>query len=47
MNVLENYIEEIHSEVSYIKDPKFIKVDITTNCYGPIKRDVNLFNVEE
>lgn len=47
MNLLEQYIVEIHKETPTqfddFKDVEFITVDITTNCYGHIKRSTNVF----
>jgi len=53
MNILEQYIIEIHSIKPYIKewtekfDKDFVIVDITTSCYGNKKRDKHVFNVDE
>lgn len=48
MNLLEQYIEEVHSEepLKY-PDREFVKVDVTTNCYGIKKRDTYIFNTFE
>ena len=47
MNLLEHYIVEIHKETPTqfddFKDVEFITVDITTNCYGHIKRSTTVF----
>ena len=54
MNVLEQYIKEIHSEESYVpewasefSDIKFVKVDVTTTCYGRDKRETHVFNTRQ
>ncbi|WJV31719.1 hypothetical protein QTG56_24085 (plasmid) [Rossellomorea sp. AcN35-11] len=47
MNVLEHYIKEIHSvdpyDVSFdtkeFAHKKFVKVDVTTNCYRNNKKN--------
>lgn len=53
MNLLEQYIEEIHSEEPFQSDwtecfpgKNFVKVDVTTNCYGNRKRDQHYFEEE-
>ncbi|MDW8515076.1 hypothetical protein RIB56_02945 [Priestia flexa] len=54
MNILENHIVEVHNEEPYdeywIKEfyPKtFVKVDMTIDCYGRVKRDTNIFETED
>ncbi len=54
MNLLEQYIKEIHSEVPYeaewmskFPDKKFVKVDVTTDCYGRLKRAKHIFDTKE
>ena len=54
MNLLEQYIVEVHSVepfteewVSEFPDRDFIKVDVTTNCYGRIKRVTRVFDRTE
>lgn len=54
MNLLEQYIVEIHSVEPYeaewtkeFPDREFLKVDLTTNCYGSQKRDEHIFNTVE
>ncbi|MCA1064693.1 hypothetical protein LCL98_14700 [Rossellomorea aquimaris] len=55
MNVLEHYIKEIHSvdpyDVSFdtkeFAHKKFVKVDVTTNCYGTTRRTDEIFSVAE
>lgn len=54
MNLLEQYIEEIHSVEPYNAEwtkqfPKtrFVEVDVTTNCYGNTKRKKHVFQTEE
>ena len=41
MNLLEHYIEEIHSEE--IKEENLVEVDMTTLCYGTTKREINVY----
>ncbi|MGN8233088.1 hypothetical protein ACTHAL_001313 [Priestia flexa] len=54
MNILENYIVEVHNEEPCDADwtkkfhPKtFVKVDITSDCHGSIKRSTDIFETEE
>lgn len=54
MNLLENYIKEIHSEKPYTEewtkkfpDRKFVEVDITVDSYGGIKRIQDVYNTVE
>lgn len=54
MNLLEVYIEEVHSVTPYtadwtdrFPDRKFVQVDVTTNCYGREKRDTYVWNTKE
>lgn len=54
MNVLENYIEEIHSVEPYtadwtdrFPDREFVQVDITSNCYGNKQRQKHVFNTKD
>lgn len=54
MNLLEQYIQEIHSEKPYLAewttefpDITFVEVDVTTECYGSVKRDTHVFNAVE
>lgn len=54
MNVLEHYIVKIHSVVPYraewtkeLPDKKFVTADITTDCYGSIKRESRVFSQTE
>lgn len=50
MNLLENYIVEIHSVTPYIAEwteefnRDFVEVDITTDCYGIKKREICVFD---
>lgn len=53
MNLLEQYIEEIHEEkpceaewTKTFPDKEFVHVDITTNCYGNKKRDQHIFSTD-
>ena len=51
MNLVEVYIEEIHSEErvemqEWMQEP-YIKVDITTDCYGRINRDAQYYPESE
>jgi hypothetical protein len=53
MNLLEQYIEEVHSIEPYTEewtkkfDKDFVIVDVTTNCYGSKKRDKHIWTVKE
>lgn len=54
MNLLEICIEEIHSEKPYVSDwtvefpdRRFVEVDVTTDCYGRVKRETRIFNTRE
>lgn len=54
MNILENYIEEIHSVKPHIAewtkefpDRDFLEVDVTTNCYGRTERKTHVWTVKE
>jgi hypothetical protein len=53
MNILEQYIEEVHNVRPYTAewtkkfDKEFVEVDITTNCYGSKKRDTHVFSTVE
>lgn len=47
VNLLEQYIEEVHSEKPYETqdwvNTEHIEVDITTNCYGTQTRRTHVF----
>ncbi|AXH71193.1 hypothetical protein BSP36_147 [Bacillus phage BSP36] len=54
MNILEQYIEEVHSVKPYTEDwtkefpnKTFVEADITTNCYGQKKRAIHVFEEDE
>lgn len=49
MEILEHYIKEIHSEeeIRSYPPPKIMKVDVTTNCWGQIKRWTTTFTKEQ
>lgn len=54
MNLLEVYLEEIHSVEPYTEDwtsefpdREFISVDVTTNCYGSKRRSVHVWTTKE
>ncbi len=52
MNILEQYIEEVHSvtPVTYEwakEGMVFVEVDVTSNCYGNRKRDIQVFEKGE
>lgn len=54
MNVLEQYIEEVHSEKPYAADwtkefanSEFVEVDVTTNCHGHYQRATHIFDTDE
>ena len=38
MNVLENYIKEVHGVKEYKDNPEWITVDVTIDCYGITQR---------
>ena len=38
MNLLEHYIKKIHGIKEYPRDPKYIIVDVTYDCYGVVER---------
>ena len=51
MNLLENYIVEIHSEEPWFEawmtdfpEKKFVRVDMTMNCYGNKRRSTYVWN---
>jgi hypothetical protein len=51
VNLLEQYIVEIHSEEPCVEDwmsqfpgKEFVKIDMTTNCYGSKKRSTYVWN---
>ena len=47
MNLLEHYIEKIHSEEEIPREEwmmsPYVKVDITIDCYGNIERKTKFF----
>ena len=48
MNTVKHFIEEVHSEKESTYQPKYAKevwveVDITTDAYGSVKRDIHVF----
>ena len=54
MNMLEQYIKEVHSVKPYEADwtkefpgVYFVEVDVTTNCYGCIERTQRVFDTAE
>ncbi|CAD0301132.1 hypothetical protein [Enterococcus phage vB_EfaH_149] len=53
MNVLKQYIKEIHSVTPYTEDwtkqhgKGFLVVDLTVSCYGSLSRKEHLFYVDE
>lgn len=53
MNLLEQYIVEVHSVEPYTEDwtksydKDFVKVDITTDCYGAKKRGIKICDTTE
>lgn len=54
MNILEHYIKNIHSVEPYtaewtseFPDREFIKVNMTTNCYGCEQTKDHIFNTAE
>ena len=53
MNLLEHYIKEVHSVKEYneewtkeFPDEKFVRVDITYDCYGSIERNFHVWNTD-
>jgi hypothetical protein len=54
MNLLEVYLEEIHSVEPYtaewvkeFPDREFVEVDVTTNSYGSIRRSKHVWTTTE
>lgn len=53
MNLLEQYIKEIHSVEPYTDEwtekyhKDFVEVDLTINCYGSVERKTRIFSEEE
>ena len=50
MNILEHYIEEIHSVKPYAADwavGEWVEVDITSNCYGNTKRENRVLTIKQ
>lgn len=53
MNLLEQYIEEIHSVKPHTADwtkkfnKEFVEVEITTNCYGVTETKKRIFDTDE
>lgn len=47
MNLLENYIKEVHGIRESEKYPDVIEVDVTCDCYGSIRRTRHLTNKEQ
>jgi hypothetical protein len=54
MNMLEIYIEEVHSEKPYIAEwtkefpeREFVLVEVSTNCYGSKKRETHIWSTKE
>ena len=47
MNLLEHYIEEIHSIKEFEKYPDMIEVDVTCDCWGSIQRTRHLTNKKQ
>jgi hypothetical protein len=51
-NLLEHYIEVIHSVQPYERDwtaqfGKFVEVDLTNNCYGRSQRTTQVWNIND
>lgn len=40
MNLLEHYIEEVHSVTPDENNPDWVEVDLTCNCWGVTERKV-------
>ena len=53
MNLLKHYIEKVISieefkiDETWAKGIDFVKVKITTNCYGDIRTEERIFTVRE
>ena len=53
MNLLENYIKEVISieelkiNETWAKGIDFVKVKITTDCYGDIRTEERIFTVQK
>lgn len=43
MNLIEHYIIKVHREHEIYMNPDFIKVDLTYDCYGTIRRCLMMF----
>lgn len=41
MNLLEHYIEEVHSVTPDENNPDWVVVDVTCDCWGSIERKVH------
>ena len=53
MNILEQYIVEVHSVKPYTEEwtkvypEEFVKVDVTRDCYGSKKRVERIWKTDE
>ena len=47
MNLVEHYIKEIHGIKEYPRDPKYIIVDVTYDCYGVVERKEHFTTKDE
>lgn len=47
MNLLEHYIITVHGEHEIYMFPDFVKVDLTYDCYGTIRRCRKMFRKSE
>jgi hypothetical protein len=47
MNLLEHYIVKVHGEQEIYMFPDFVKVDLTYDCFGDIKRCLKMFRKSE
>ena len=47
MNILENYILEVHGIKEFEKYPNMIEVDVTRDCWGDIQRTKHITSKEQ
>ena len=48
MNILEHYIGEIFSVEPFVmRGTAMVKVDLSTNCYGNVRRQTEVFTADE
>ena len=42
MNLLEHYIKEVHGIKESSARPEWIEVDVTTDCWGDVRRTTHI-----